>query len=107
MPSPRATWRLVAGIAFAATLGSRSARAVDDAPTEPLIRYSNDTLTVRLNGVPTSKVLEELARESGAAIRGQVRVPRDVTADFEAVPLPEALARLPGDQDFALVYGKG
>src|SRR5207247_11460395 len=43
----------------------------------------------------------------GAEIRGQVREPREVTVDFDSVPLPEALARLLGDQNFALVYGKG
>jgi len=61
----------------------------------------------RLSGMPNSEILEELARQSGAEIRGQVREPREVTADFESVPLPEALARLLGEQNFALVYGKG
>ena len=73
----------------------------------PLIAYSNDALTVRLSGVQNSDILAELARQSGAEIRGQVREPREVTADFESVPLPEALARLLGEQNFALVYGKG
>src|SRR3989441_7862474 len=45
--------------------------------------------------------------ERCAEIRGQVREPREVTADFESVPLPEALARLLGGQDSALVYGEG
>src|SRR5213083_2105641 len=95
-----------AGIALAAMLGWRNARAADDAPV-PLIAYSNDALTVRLSGVQNSDILAELARQSGAEIRGQVREPREVTADFESVPLPEALARLLGEQNFALVYGKG
>ena len=95
-----------AGIALAAMLGWRNARAADDAPV-PLIHYSNDALTVRLSGVQNSDILAELARQSGAEIRGQVREPREVTADFESVPLPEALARLLGEQNFALVYGKG
>jgi hypothetical protein len=97
---------MAAGIVLGAMLSGKNACAADAAPA-PLIRYSNDTLTVRLNGVPKSDVLEELARQSGAEIRGQVREPREVSADFESVPLPEALARLLGEQNFAVVYGKG
>jgi len=107
MSSARACGRVMAaGIVLAAMLSWRNARAAEDAPA-PLIRYSNDALTVRLSGVPNSEILEELARQSGAEIRGQVREAREVTADFESVPLPEALARLLGEQTFALVYGKG
>ena len=107
MSSARACGRVMAaGIVLAAMLSWRNARAAEDAPA-PLIRYSNDALTVRLSGVPNSEILEELARQSGAEIRGQVREPREVTADFESVPLPEALTRLLGEQTFALVYGKG
>src|SRR5437016_827213 len=98
--------RVMAGIVLAAMLCWRNARAAEDTPA-PLIRYSNDALTVRLSGVPNSEILEELARQSGAEIRGQVREPREVTADFKSVPLPEALARLLGEQNFALVYRKG
>src|SRR5437867_3426698 len=107
MGSARSCGRATAaGIALAARLGWRNARAADDAPV-PLIAYSNDALTVRLSGVQNSDILAELARQSGAEIRGQVREPRDVSADFESVPLPEALARLLGEQNFALVYAKG
>ncbi len=98
--------RVMAGIVLAVMLCWRNARAAEDTPA-PLIRYSNDALTVRLSGVPNSEILEELARQSGAEIRGQVREPREVTADFKSVPLPEALARLLGEQNFALVYRKG
>src|SRR5207253_10748018 len=80
-------------------------------PTPPVRRRrekpARAPLTVRLSGVQNSDILAELARQSGAEIRGQVREPREVTADFESVPLPEALARLLGEQNFALVYGKG
>jgi hypothetical protein len=95
---------MAAGIVLGAIFGGNHARADDDTPA-PLIRYSNDALTVRLSGVSNSDVLEELARQSGAEIRGQVREPREVSAEFEAVPLAEALHRLLGDQNFALVYG--
>ena len=95
-----------AGIVVATMLLGRHTRAAEEAPAE-LIQYSNDALTVRLTSMPVSDILQELARQSGAEIRGDVREAREVTADFQSVPLPEALARLLGEQDFALVYGKG
>lgn len=73
-------------------------------PPERRVEYQKDALTVRLTKVPLSEVLDEIGRQSGAEIRGQVRNPGDVTAEFEAVPLAEALHRLLGDQNFALIY---
>src|SRR5206468_8409023 len=97
--------RMAVGIVLAATL-TGGARAGEDAPAR-VILYTRDTLTVRVAGVSNSEILEELSRQSGADIRGQVGEPREVTADFDSLPLPEALARLLGEQNFALVYGKG
>ena len=77
------------------------------AEDERVIRYADDALTVRLTKAPLSEVLDEVARQSGAEVHGELRAPHDVTAEFEAVPLPEALHRLLGDQNFALVYGTG
>jgi hypothetical protein len=74
---------------------------------ERVIQYAKDALTVHLTNVPVAEVLDEIARQSGAEIRGQVRADGDVTAQFDAVPLPEALHRILGDQNFALVYGEG
>jgi hypothetical protein len=70
-----------------------------------VLRYQEDVLTVRLRNVPIDEVLRDVAQQSGAEVRGQVKTPRDVTAEFDAIPLPEALSRLMGDQAFALVYG--
>ena len=78
-----------------------------DEPTAPVIRYDNDALTVHLVNVPVAQILEEISRQSGASVRGQVREPHELTASFDSVRLPEALGRLLGDQNFALVYGKG
>ena len=97
-PLPRAA----AGLAFAVLVAGRAG-----ATDERLIRYQNDTLTVRLDKVPVSQVIEELGRQSGAQIRGQVRAQGTVTAEFEDVALPEALHRVLGDQNFALIYGDG
>ena len=73
---------------------------------ERVIQYAKDALTVHLTNVPVAEVLDEIARQSGADIRGQVRSDRAVTAQFDAVPLPEGLHRVLGDQNFALVYGE-
>src|SRR5437870_1492301 len=96
---PAACAALVLGLA----IGAASGWAAD----ERVIEYSKDALTVRLAKVPVTDVLAEVSQKTGAEIRGQVRNPTDVTAEFEAVPLPEALHRLLGDQNFALVYGDG
>jgi hypothetical protein len=76
-------------------------------PSDRVIRYDQDALTVRLVGVPVLEVLTEIGRQSGAEIRGVTSESRDVTASFEAVPLPQALSRLLGDQNYALIYGSG
>ena len=70
-----------------------------------VVRYADDALTVRLVNVPLSEVLDELSRQTGAEIQGRMVDVREVSADFEAVPLPEALHRLLGNQNFALIYG--
>jgi hypothetical protein len=100
-----AGWRAAAAaLAVAAVVGVRGAQASEEAP-ERVIRYGKDALTVRLVQVPLSEVLDEVGRQTGAEIRGQLREPREVSAEFETVPLSEALHRLLGNQNFALVYG--
>lgn len=94
--------RAAAVLALAVVLGATDGRA-----DERVIQYDKDTLTVRLTKVPVSEVVDELGRQSGAEIRGQVRTPRELTVEFEDVALPEALHRLLGDQNFALIYGDG
>jgi hypothetical protein len=93
------------GLAVAVSLSGSPAAPASTDPGR-VIQYSKDTLTVRLDKVPLSDVLSDIGQQSGAEIRGTLREPREVTADFEAVPLSEALARLLGDQNFALVYDK-
>jgi hypothetical protein len=76
------------------------------APNGRVVQYAQDALTVRLDKVPLAEVLADIGQQSGAEIRGTLREPREVTAEFESVPLSEALGRLLGDQNFALVYDK-
>ncbi len=78
----------------------------EQGPPPRVIHYERDALTVRLAKVPVGDVLDEIGRQADARIRGQVRDPQEVSAEFEAVPLDEALHRLLGEQNFALVYGK-
>jgi hypothetical protein len=74
------------------------------AADERVIRYDKDTLTVHLTKAPLSEVVDEVARQTGAEVRGQLRSPHDVTAEFNQVPFPEAMHRLLSDENFALVY---
>ena len=78
-----------------------------DAGASPrLVEYHDDRLSVHLEKVPLADVLSELARISGGQIRGELRDQHDVTAEFRDVPLSDALHRLLGNQNFALVYGR-
>jgi hypothetical protein len=90
-----------------AALGLALALAPFAIADERVIQYANDALTVHLTKVPLMDVLNEVARQSGAEVHGELRDPHEVSAEFEAVALPEALHRLLGDQNFALVYGTG
>ena len=101
-------WRAAAAIVLlsAAALRPSSAPAVAER-SPPIVTYRSDQLSVRLEKVPLEDVLAELGRVSGAEIQGAPREPRDITAQFDDVPLPEALFRLIGDQNFMLTYGEG
>jgi hypothetical protein len=74
-------------------------------PEPSLLRYRDERLTVRLDRVPLDEVLELFARETGAEIHGEAADLREVTKRFDSVPLPEALHRLLGAQNFVMRYG--
>jgi len=97
--------RLAAAVLAAAALYPTPALAAAEG-SSPIVTYRRDRLSVRLEKVPLEDVLAELGRVSGAEIRGAPREPRDLTAKFDDVPLPEALHRLLGDQNFMLKYGE-
>ena len=79
-------------VALTVMLGAPCVRAAEDAPGR-VVRYGKDALSVRLVHAPVSEVLAELSRQSGAEIRGQVSDPRELTAEFDAMPLREATLR--------------
>jgi hypothetical protein len=95
----RAAWGLILVVVAAVH--------AEKAPPERVIRYEKDALTVHVVGVPVLEILTEIGRQSGAEIRGMARDTHEVTAQFDDVPLPQALYRLLGDQNYALVYGTG
>jgi hypothetical protein len=68
------------------------------------VRYAKDRLTVHAQSMPLTDIVSEIARQSGAAIVGEVRGPREVSEDFEDVPLANGLERLLGEQSFTLRY---
>lgn len=109
MSRPRPA-RLLAALGLAAALGAATAAggAEPEPPDMPdrFIAIRDDRMSVRLVGVPITEVLSELERQTGATVRGTILDPREVSAEFRAVPLPQALARLLGDENFALVYGE-
>ena len=96
----RGVWREL--IAALVVLTAWLARATEGEP-DRIVRYENDRLTVRLAKAPVGEVLDEIGRVSGAEIRGQANA-REVSAEFESVPLPDALHRLLGNQNFTLKY---
>jgi len=76
-------------------------------PSPKVLTYRNDRLSVRLTAVSLEEVMTELGQTTGAQVYGTVRQPRDLSAEFDDVPLVEALHRLLGDQNFVVKYGKG
>src|SRR3989449_11094285 len=70
-----------------------------------VVAYDADQLTVHAKRVPLANVVREIGRQSGAEIVGKVRKPREVSRQFDGVPLVDALARLLGEQNFTLRYG--
>src|SRR4030095_5518537 len=99
--------RFLAAPLLAAALGIGPSAADDAAAPDRGVRHQNGSLPRRPPRAPVTHVMNELERQSGASVRGSLLDPRDVTAEFKAVPLSQALARLLGDQNFALVYGEG
>ncbi len=88
----------------------------EDAPAKPaadaakapdrVIEYRDDKLTLRVQNAPVPEVIEELRKQSKAEVRGQGAPDAKVTADFEAVPLNDALLRILGPHNFTLTYAE-
>ncbi len=96
-------------IALVAVLscGTAALGATGHEGTARVLEYRDDRLTLRVEHAPVDRVVADVARETGAELQGSVRLSREVTADFERVPIAEALHRLLGGQNFTLIYGRG
>lgn len=92
-------------MALAAALVCGSVRA-EEAVAPRVVKLTGDRLTVHVEGVQLEDVLRTFADVSGARIKGGVVAPREVTAQFDEVPLQEGLHRLLGDQNFMLSFGQ-
>src|SRR5262249_14276064 len=96
-------YRIVATLVFVSAVAGVGTAA--DPQTQPLrVEYRKDALSVHAGGVPLSTVLAEVSRVTGCRIVGLVEEARDVTADFDGVPVEDALRRLLGSQPFATRY---
>jgi hypothetical protein len=89
---------LVAAVLLSATAG----RAAKDA--KQTIQYDDDRLTLRVEEALAADILQEVARQSGAEVRGQIPTTRRVSAEFEHAPLKDGLERVLGAQNFTLTY---
>ncbi|TMG00772.1 MAG: hypothetical protein E6I09_13060 [Chloroflexi bacterium] len=89
-------------LVVAATLLSAGSLAARE-PCE--VAYDDGRLTLHVEKVPLADVVREIGRQTGAEIVGEVRKPREVTRQFDRVPLFDALVRLLGEQNFTLRYG--
>jgi hypothetical protein len=88
-------------LATACTAGAAAATAGP-------VRYAQDRLSVAFHGVPLARAIEAIAAAAaGARLHGEVTSSGDVTVEFDAVPLRDALPRLLGGQNFTLTYGDG
>ena len=93
----------IAAAAVVVVVGT--ARAADEKAKR--IEYRDDRLTVRVEQMPINDLLTELARQSGAEIAGSPREDRQITVDFEQLPVVEGLQRILATQNFTLRYGEG
>lgn len=107
---PQTPSRWLQGILVSLVLGTElagAAYALDPAATLPgQIALQDGKLTAQLTATPLRQVMEEVSRVSGARVRwlrGQAEE-RLVSANFTALPLPEALRRILGETNFLFFY---
>jgi hypothetical protein len=77
-----------------------------EAAAQPL-RYEGDRLTGDVVDMSLHAMLMEIGRQSGARVRIEGVVDRDVSGRFPGLPLYEGLRRVLGGDNFTLVYARG
>ncbi len=92
---------------LAATMAALALLAGPAAAADPIqLGYEGDRLTVHVERVPLDEVMEAVVAATGVELRGQLQDWREVTKQFDDLPLAEALDRLLGRQNFALLYDR-
>jgi len=94
-------------LAVAATAALASTTPPDPATdADAGLQFEHGRLSARLERVPLDQVLTALKRETGMTVTGVPRDWRQVTKQFDDLPLPEAVDRLVGEQNFVLWYDR-
>lgn len=83
---------LIFGIIFSPPGGGRAEEPAGQKPFS--LEFREGMVTLRADGVPLEKVLEELSRRAGFELFLYVSAGESVTEDFRGLPLEEALSRL-------------
>lgn len=100
----RSTWRFAA-LALLAGTACAGARADPGASPPFTVALHGDRLSVRVEGVPLVRVLEELRRQAGIETEFLGAPPSGVIwQTFSDLPLEEALSSLLGGHSYALYY---
>ena len=74
------------------------------AEAPPTVRWADGRLSVHADRARIAAIVADLARATGSSVRGTAP-DREVSIDLQDVALEEALIRLLGKDNFALVYG--
>ena len=77
--------------------------ATEPSPS-PVVVVRDGKVTGSLQQAPLDAVVDSIADQTGAEVRGAVQPGREVTLRLDAVPLEDALERLLGAHSFTLTY---
>jgi hypothetical protein len=67
------------------------------------VKVSKDTLSLDARDAPLAKVFEEIGKQAGIAVEGNIGPAETVTMRFEKVPLEEGIKRL--SNNVTILYG--
>lgn len=96
----------IAGITEAEEALTTSATSAQASQGSRLIAFADDRLTVKVEGIPISEVLEEVARQSGFRLLRFGSLEDPITLEFYRLPLGEGLRRILRQQNFAVEYAQ-
>lgn len=78
--------------------------ANDDSGGAEYVRYDDGRLSARVSGMSLHALLQEIGRQSGAAVRLRGLDDRPAYDRFDRLPLDDALRRLMPEDNFTVVY---